>query len=427
MSAAATPLHTRSGPRTGWVLVRGDGLVTAVDPDFTSLVGAPNQAALVGRPWPSLVTPRSADRLREAEHAVAAGQPWSGALELRFGDRSVELQFEVLGAALPEDVVLMRAVEIAGGATGQAAPAVDAGESAELRALVAAMEAVENLGDAAAAARSVLQALHPRLPFDWAVVLLLSSEGAEVLCTYPSPMAGIESGSVWSSLDSAERYVLTSGEPSLTGELAVSAEDSSPLARLPGLGMRSALRLPLYGGERVLACVLLYCHEPNAFTAIDGVRLDRFVGPLGRRLRECPTAAGPAPDGPAAVDMPALTAPEAGEPPSPPAEPESAAPAVRGTGAVSSEDQSERLAAMADWFTDCCVLESDSWTATASLRSSYTTYVGDDGPEIMSNREFAKQLRTRGLAAARQGTPRMRGWLGIRLKRRSDFRPQENS
>lgn len=51
MNAAATPLHTRSGPRTGWVLVRGDGLVTAVDPDFTLLVGAPNQAALVGRPW----------------------------------------------------------------------------------------------------------------------------------------------------------------------------------------------------------------------------------------------------------------------------------------------------------------------------------------------------------------------------------------
>ncbi len=323
MNAAATPLHTRSGPRTGWVLVRGDGLVTAVDPDFTLLVGAPNQAALVGRPWPSLVTARNADRLREAERAVAAGQPWSGALELRFADRAVELQFEVLGASLPEDAVLMRAVEIAGGATAQAAPPADAGESAELRALVAAMEAVENLGDAAAAARSVLQALHPRLPFDWAVVLLLNSEGAEVLCTYPSPMAGIESGSVWSPLDSAERYVLTSGEPSLTGELAISADDSSPLARLPGLGMRSALRLPLYGGERVLACVLLYSHKPNAFTAIDGVRLDRFAGPLGRRLRECPTAPGPAPEGPAAVDVPALVAPEAGETHSQPAEPES--------------------------------------------------------------------------------------------------------
>ena len=143
MSAAATPLHTRSGPRTGWVLVRADGLVTAVDPDFTSLVGAPNQAALVGRSWPSLVTLSSAHRLREAERAVAAGQPWSGALELLFADRPVELQFEVLGASLPEDVVLMRAVEIARAATPQAVPAVDAGESAELRALVAAMEAVE--------------------------------------------------------------------------------------------------------------------------------------------------------------------------------------------------------------------------------------------------------------------------------------------
>lgn len=420
MSAAATPLHTRSGPRTGWVLVRDDGLVTAVDPDFTLLVSAPNQAALVGRPWPSLVTPRSADRLREAERAVAAGQPWSGALELRFADRAVELQFEVLGASLPEDAVLMRAVEIAGGTTAQAAPVADAGESAELRALVAAMEAVENLGDAAAAARSVLQALHPRLPFDWAVVLLLDGEGAEVLCTYPSPMAGIESGSVWSPLDSAERYVLASGEPSLTGELAISAEDSSPLARLPGLGMRSALRLPLYGGERVLACVLLYSHEPNAFTPVDGVRLDRFAGPLGRRLRECPTAPGPAPEGPAAVDMPALIAPEAVETPS---AAESAAPAGRETGSVSAGDQSERLAAIADWFTDRCVLESDAWTATASLRNSYTTYVGDDGPEIVSNREFANQLRTRGLTATRQGTPRMRGWLGIRLKTRSDLRP----
>ncbi len=427
MSAAATPLHTRTGPRTGWILVRGDGLVTAVDPDFTSLVGAPNQAALVGRSWPSLVTPRSAHRLHEAERAVAAGQPWSGALELLFADRPVQLQFEVLGASLPEDVVLMKAVEIAHDATPEAVPAVDAGESAELRALVAAMGAVENLRDAAAAARSVLHALHPRLPFDWAVVLLLNSEGAEVLCTYPSPMGGIESGGVWSPLDSAERYILTSGEPSLTGELAISAEDSSPLARLPGLGMRSALRLPLYGGEHVLACVLLYSHEPNAFTPIDGVRLDRFVGPLGRRLRECPTAAGPAPDGPAVVDAPALTAAEAGEPASPPAEPESAAPPAEGTRPVSSEDQSERLAAIADWFTDCCVLESDAWTATASLRSSYATYVGDDGPEIMSNRGFANHLRARGLTATRQGTPRMRGWLGIRLKRRSDLRPQRGS
>ena len=344
--SAATPLNPRSVPRTGWLLVRGDGLVTAVDADFTSLLGAPNQAALLGRSWPSLVTPRSAHRLEDAERAVAAGRRWSGELEMLFSDRPVELQFEVVNASLPEGVVLMRAVEIVRHTTPQAVSPVDADETKELRALVVAMEAVEHLVDADAAARSVLQALHPRLPFDWAVVLLLDSEGAEVLCTYPSPKAGIQSGGVWSPLDSAERYVLTSGELSLTGELAISAGDSSPLARLPSFGMRSALRLPLHSGDRVLACVSLYSQQPNAFTPVDGVRLDRFVGPLGRRLQEFAAAPGPAQEGPAIVDAPDPTATEVGEPPSPPAESESALLPTEATGPDSPWAQSDRLAAI---------------------------------------------------------------------------------
>ena len=112
MSAAPMPPSPRSGPRSGWLLVRGDGLVMAADPGFASLVGAPEPTALVGRYWPSLVTARAGQRLQDAERAVATGQRWSGALELLFAERPVELELEVLVASPADDVALMRAVEM---------------------------------------------------------------------------------------------------------------------------------------------------------------------------------------------------------------------------------------------------------------------------------------------------------------------------
>ncbi len=412
MSAAPMPPDPRSGPRSGWLLVRGDGLVMAADPGFASLVGAPDPAALVGRYWPSLVTDRAGQPLQDAERAVATGQRWSGALELIFADRPVDLELEVLVASVPDDVVLMRAVELVRDPPPEEATAVDASETAELRALVAAMEAVEALFDPAAAARSVLQAVHPRLPFDWAIALLLGAEGAEVLCTYPAAMAGIQPGGVWSPLDSAERYLLTSGEPSLTGELAVSSEDSSPLARLAGFGMRSALRVPLYGGDRVRACVSLFSHQPNAFTPADGVRLDRFVRPLGQLLRERPATLAPAEEGRTIASAPAPTAADVREPPSLLAELETVLAPSAGTSETdSSVAQSERLAAIGELVSGVAHELNNPLTAILGYAQMLPTLEGSDREQALTTIEQeamrASRIVRNLLSFARQHRPRV--------------------
>ena len=405
--------------------MHGDGLVIAADPAFALLIGAPDSAALVGRYWPSLVTPRTAHRLQEAERATATGQRWAGALELLFADRPVELQFEVLVASTQDDVVLLRATELAPppGEAADAAPA-EAADAAELRALVAAMEAVEEMPHAASAARSVLQALHPRLAFDWAAVLLLAGDGCEVLCAYPSAMAGIESGGRWAALDSAERYTLASGEPSLSGELAVSTEDASPLARLAGFGMRSALRVPLYGGGRVVGGVSLYSHEPNAFSPADGVRLDRFVRPLGQRLlRAEPHAALEHEPAAPAVVAPAVVEDEPGAAAEPPAEapplpaaatvepPAEAAPGGEPAVVESSPAQSERLAALGELVSGVAHELNNPLTAILGYAQMLTTLEGAERDQALTTIEQealrASRIVRNLLAFARQHRPRV--------------------
>ena len=292
MSTAPTPPPPPAGARSGWLVARSDGIVVAADREFAALVGAPDPDALIGRSWPSLVTARTAHRLQEAERAAAAGERWSGTLELLFADRPVELLFEVLVTSGTDEIVLLRATEPmpSRAAWTAAADAAQPADTADLRTIVVAMEALAELRDVSAAARAVLQAVQPRLPFDWGALLLLDGDRAEVLCTYPSAMAGIERGHSWSGLDAADRLTLGSGEPSLSGDLAVERGDVSPLTRLPAFGMRSALRVPLYGGGRVRGCVALYSHRRGAFTPADGVRLERVVRALGPRLGEASRA-----------------------------------------------------------------------------------------------------------------------------------------
>ncbi len=297
MSTAPTPPPSPAGARSGWLVARSDGIVVAADREFAALVGAPDPDALIGRSWPSLVTARTAHRLQEAERAAAAGERWSGTLELLFADRPVELLFEVLVTSGTDEIVLLQATEPmpSRAAWTAAADAAQPADTADLRTIVVAMEALAELRDVSAAARAVLQAVQPRLPFDWGALLLLDGDSAEVLCTYPSAMAGIERGHSWSGLDAADRLTLGSGEPSLSGDLAVERGDVSPLTRLPAFGIRSALRVPLYGGGRVRGCVALYSHRRGAFTLTDGVRLERVVRALGPRLGEASRAADGAP------------------------------------------------------------------------------------------------------------------------------------
>ncbi len=121
------------------------------------------------------------------------------------------------------------------------------------------------------------------VPHDWSAVLLLDPAEVRVIATYPSAMAGVAAGSRWSPLGPAERELLETREPSLDG-LVRDQGDGSPLARLSAFGMASVLRVPLFGGERVVGATLLYAARPAAFGATEGLRLERLMRPLGPRL-----------------------------------------------------------------------------------------------------------------------------------------------
>jgi len=182
----------------------------------------------------------------------------------------------------------------------------------DLAVRLASVQAVGELANPTAAARAVLQAVALAIPFDWAAVLQITHDSASVVATYPSSMLGIEAGSRWQPLDHAEQVLLASGEPSLEGELRAGALDRSPLARLPLLGVRSVLRLPLFDARGVAGAVLLYSQLSQAFTAAQGVQLEAYVGPLARRLFRSPSVAS--------SEAAAALAPPVASPPAPFAE-----------------------------------------------------------------------------------------------------------
>lgn len=159
------------------------------------------------------------------------------------------------------------------------------------RALAAALQAAMAPIGADGAYRGVLSEVRSAIPFAFGVVLRFDGGVVEVAGVYPAGMAGIDVGVRWSPLDGAERAMVASGEPSLDGNVHAEAGDASPLARLPGFGMRSVLRVPLFAGNSVVGSVSLYTYGINAFSARDGIALDQYVRALGARIAGTPLAA----------------------------------------------------------------------------------------------------------------------------------------
>lgn len=156
------------------------------------------------------------------------------------------------------------------------------------RALAAALQAAMAPAGADGAYRAVLSEVRSAIPFAFGVVLRFDGNATEVAGVYPAGMAGVDVGVRWSPLDGAERAMIASGEPSLDGNVHAEAGDASPLTRLPGFGMRSVLRVPLFAGNVVVGSVSLYTYGVNAFSARDGIGLEQYVRALGARIAGAP-------------------------------------------------------------------------------------------------------------------------------------------
>ena len=131
--------------------------------------------------------------------------------------------------------------------------------------------------------------------------------------------------------------MVASGEPSLDGNVHAEPGDASPLTRLPGFGMRSVLRVPLFAGNTVVGSVSLYTYGVNAFSVRDGIGLEQYVRALGARIAGTPLTP-PVP----AVEAP--TTDRAVAAPAPATEP---APTVAST-SVASESGDERLSVLGE-------------------------------------------------------------------------------
>lgn len=287
-----TPISSQSGDRAGWLIAREDGVIVAADERAMVLVGAGTIATLVGRAWPSLVTAEDAPLLAMAVSAFEHGEAWSGALTFQFEDAPVSLAVSLVPRAPGRGDVAV--IHLAPALDQDVAPGPPVGSASsaqlDLEVLVDAIEASAELRDPTSIARAVLQSTRPAIPFEWGLVVRLFHQdhfgtppAAEVVATYPTGLAGIDTGAAWTPIDADELALLQSGEPALDGRLARSEEHQSPLRRLPAFGMHSRLLVPLFApaGAGVNGAVALYSTRPVAFTAADGLRLERFVRRLG--------------------------------------------------------------------------------------------------------------------------------------------------
>jgi hypothetical protein len=156
------------------------------------------------------------------------------------------------------------------------------------RVLAAALQAAMTPSETDGVYRAVLAEVRQALEFGVGIVLRCSDASAEVVGVYPAPIAGIDVGVSWSPLDAVERGMVASGEPSLDADVRTVSGDISPLTRLSGFGVRSALRVPLFAGRTVVGIVELFGYEPAAFTARDGIALEQYVRALGPRVAAPP-------------------------------------------------------------------------------------------------------------------------------------------
>ena len=271
-----------SRTRSGWALAAADGRLLSVDARFAELAGVETPSALLGSRWSDLVGAGSSAQLDEALRAIASGEAWRGTLELAAGATPVRVELAISVAAAPAgsppgSVVVLRAMQPARLANDEAVDPL---------ARVVTLEAVAESPSAEAAARSVLQELQHAVAFDWAAVLRLGADGAELMAAYPSPMAGLASGRSWSPPSAAERALLASGSPSLSGRMEATDDEGSPLGRLSAFGFQSSLRVPLYAGGEAVGYVALFHRAIEAFGPEDGLSVEQLVRPLGRRLAE---------------------------------------------------------------------------------------------------------------------------------------------
>ncbi|MFA7296203.1 MAG: ATP-binding protein [Dehalococcoidia bacterium] len=205
------------------------------------------------------------------------------------------------------------------------------------RALAAALQATMAPPGSDGAYRAVLSEVRAAIPFAFGAVLRFDGNAAQVMGVYPAGMAGVDVGVRWSPLDGAERAMAASGEPSLDGNVHAEAGDASPLTRLPGFGMRSVLRVPLFGGNAVVGSVSLYTYGVNAFTVREGIALEQYVRALGARMAGATFPAA------AETETPPSALAAAIAPPAPAAEAGSTSPAAPRT-----ESGDERLSVLGE-------------------------------------------------------------------------------
>lgn len=318
----------RTQDPSGWLIVRRDGNVVTAERRACEFLGAPDPDALAGREWVSLVAQPDAPEVRAARDAIAGGGTWEGTIRFRYARDEVTLGATVAPVARSSDLIVMslQPAPAAPSHTRAGAPPVAPpprarpGErhsppprtpgapsaahslsdaisaetaSEDLRALVSAYEAMHDLDDPMAVARSVLQALEAAVGYQWAAVITFADDGtaAEVLAAYPTPMAGVSRGRRWAPIEPDLDLVRVSGEPSIQGDLRDSASES-PLDRLPAFGLGSRVLVPLYAGPDVIGALALFRTGALAFTAAEALTVERTVRRLGDTIGRKPAGDG---------------------------------------------------------------------------------------------------------------------------------------